>query len=387
MELSADQQIIETLSKAKKVLIALPQYLTADCVASGLALALFLKKMEKDVEVASSGKLPENLKFLPAANLLKSELAASKSLVVVVDTSVKKLDEISYQSTDNKVEIYLKAKEDMLTAQDISFNSEKFPVDAIVALESKSLGDLGTLFEQNTDLFFETPKINIDNHPGNEYFGAINLVDVTASSVAEILSGLFEKFENQLVDEDIATCLLTGIITKTNSFQHVHTTPKAFLKASELIALGGRQQEVVKNIYKTKSLPFLRLWGRCLARLKMPDSLPAVYSLLNMNDFAKAGAEPKDLPGVLKELVSNISHYKVVAVISELAEKEVKFLASAHIQVDAEKFLRQMGGNGKVLENGSNGQFKILDISFSDVSLADAEQKFLEAVKLVAGSM
>src|SRR6202042_3084276 len=129
--------------------------------------------------------------------------------------------------------------------------------DLIIVLEAGSLENLGKIYEQHTDVFFETPKINIDNKANNEYFGAINLVDVTATSVAEILAELLQKYEDQLIDEDVATCLLAGIISKTHSFQHVLTTPKAFLKASELVALGGRQQEVVKHIYKTKSLPLL----------------------------------------------------------------------------------------------------------------------------------
>ena len=121
-------------------------------------------------------------------------------------------------------------------------------MDLIIALEAHSLEDLGGLYEHNADLFFETPKINIDNNPENEYFGAVNLVDVTATSVAEILTGLLQEYEAQLLDEDIATCLLTGIISKTQSFQDVQTTPRAFLKASELVSLGGRQQDYKKYL-------------------------------------------------------------------------------------------------------------------------------------------
>ena len=147
--------------------------------------------------------------------------------------------------------------------------------------------DLGSLNEHNADLFFETPKINVDNKAENEYFGAINLVDVTATSVAEILAGLLQEYEAQLLDEDILLpCLLTGIISKTQSFQHVQTTPRAFLKASELVALeGGRQQEIIKNIYKTKPLSLLKLWGRALARMKIQEDIKAIHSVPTGVDF------------------------------------------------------------------------------------------------------
>ena len=57
MEISPQQQIFEQIRKSKKILIALPQNLTADSLASGLALKLFLNKQEKDVLLASSRKV------------------------------------------------------------------------------------------------------------------------------------------------------------------------------------------------------------------------------------------------------------------------------------------------------------------------------------------
>ena len=300
--------------------------------------------------------------------------------MVTLDTSIKKLEEISYETRDNKVEIFLKPKFGEFTAEDITFGRDKFPLDLIITLETKSLEDLGKLYEQNTDLFFETPKINIDNSSANEYFGAINLVDVTSTSVAEILAGLFSQYEEQLVDEDVATCLLAGIIAKTHSFQHVQTTPKAFLKASELVSLGGRQQEIIKNIYKTKSLPLLKLWGRALARMKTLDQPNAVYSVLNAVDFEKAEGSAADVMLVLKEFVDNIGSYKIIALITEAEKGNITFSAAVHEQIPAETFLQSLGLGGKIF-NFQFGNYKVLQIDSIQSSLEELENKFLEALK------
>ncbi len=379
MEQNIEQQIFEQFSKANKILIALPEAVTADALASSLALALFLKRLDKDVEVLTSGVLPENLSFLPGYQLIKSDISSGKSLVVTVDTSVKKLDEISYQVHDGKVSIYLKPKDGSFTPEDVSFSTEKFPVDLLVAVECRSLESLGQLFEKHADLLFGIPKINIDNKAGNEYFGAINLIDINASSVAEIISSLFEKYETQLVNEDIATCLLTGIITKTDSFQHVQTTPKAFVKASELISLGGRQQEVIKNIYKTKSLPMLKLWGRALARLKVNDNLQAAYSALNLGDFEKAGASEKDLPEVLKELLDNISGYRLVALFSERPDGGVSGILAVHPQIDMDVLVQQIHGLD-LSKDGNLGAFKVCRLVLPKTSLLEAETKLVDAL-------
>ena len=380
MELSTEKQIIDQLTRANKVLVALPQVLTADSVASGLALTQFLKKLDKDAVLVSSGQLLENLKFLPQADSLSSNVKAGKSLVINVDTSQRKLEELSYQSVDQRAQIFLKADVGTFEATDISFTADKFPVDVIVVLDAKSLEDLGALFEKNTDLFFETPKINIDNKPGNEYFGAINFVDIAASSVAEILASLFEKFENQLVDENIATCLLAGIVTKTQSFQHAQTTPKAFLAASQLVALGARQQEIVKQLFKTKSLALLKLWGRTLARLQTKAENSLVYSLLSNADFEKAGAGEWELPAVLQDLQDTVSGYNIVAILAEVEADKIRFLAAVHPQVKAEELVKAVGVEGKVTDLPP-GPYKIIEAEFSGVSLAEAENKFLGAIQ------
>ena len=383
MELSVERQIFEQIKRSSKILILLPEVLNTDSLASGLALRLFLLKLQKDVTVVSSGKAEESLKFLPGVGELKEKFASGKSLVITLDTAVKGLEEISYHTAEDKVHIYKKPKSQEFNSEDLSFSREKFPVDLIISLDAMSLEDLGKIYENNTDLFFETPKINIDNKPGNEYFGSINLVDVAATSVAKILAGLLQKYEEQLMDADTATCLLAGIIAKTGSFQHVQTTPRAFLKASELVAIGGRQQEVVKNIFKTKSLPLLKLWGRALAKMKLLEDSKVLYSLLNFNDFEKSECTNSEVLPILKEFLDNISDYKIVGLITEGVKASVVITAAVHEQIPAEQFLQNLGGKGKIF-NFNSGNYKVLQIEARQASLEETENKFLEAVKTLS---
>jgi nanoRNase/pAp phosphatase (c-di-AMP/oligoRNAs hydrolase) len=379
MELAIFEQIFEQIKKSQKVLIALPENLTTDSLSSGLAMWMFLNKLKKDVVVVSSGQPGSNLKFLPNLAVLQKHLKSGNSLVISLNTATKKLDEISYQVSEEEqnVRVYLKSKNSEFTKEDISYSVEKFPVDLIITLGAKSLEDLGLLIEQSADIFFETPKVNIDTKTDNEYFGQLNLVDVTATSVAEILAELLQKYEENLVDEDMATCLLAGIIEKTGSFQHVHTTPKSFLKASELVALGARQQEVIKHIYKTKPLSLLKLWGRTLARMKINEDKKVVYSLLNQNDFEKAQSDFNDLMPTLVEFVDNLNDYKIVAILAEGSNGQIKFLAAVHNQIIPENLAVKFGG--KILEKNIGG-YKIIEQNLTSGNLEDLEKVFLESV-------
>jgi len=244
---------------------------------------------------------------LPHVSEIKHELEASQSFVISVNTSQAALDELSYEAKPDRVDIFLKPKTGKFSQTDVSFKSARFPYDLIITLHTPSLDNLGEIYEKNTDLFFETPIINIDHHPNNEYYGQINHVDLTATSTAEIVANLIEEFESGLMDESIATSLLTGIIVETNSFQHVKTTPKAFLKASQLIAQGGRHQDIIRELYKTKSISLLKLWGRALARLREIKELSMAYSIVNFQDIEKTAAKPEDISGVMKELVVSLT--------------------------------------------------------------------------------
>ena len=379
MDTAISQQIFDQFSKATKVLIAVPANLSPDSVASAAALKLYLHKLGKDADIVSALKPSQELEFLPSIDQFHETIPSGKGLVVSLNISQKQVDEISYQTQGEKLNIFITAKQEPFSAQDVSVAIEKPAYQVAVILDCVSLEDLGEIFEQQADIFFNTPKINIDNKAENEYFGAINFIDINASSIAEMLSDLFDSAEQPSMDEDIATCLLMGIIAKTNSFQDVHTTPKVFMKASALVAAGGRQQEVVNHIYKTKPLPLLRLWGRALARLKVADNVPVMYSMLNLSDFGKSGSSDHDLELVIKELLENTSSYKIIAVLAEQMGGGTKIIIALHSQVDVKKLEQAFG---VPLEHFLDlpGNFSAYESSFADTPFQTIEKKFLDSV-------
>jgi phosphoesterase RecJ-like protein len=179
------------------------------------------------------------------------------------------------------------------------------------------------------ELFYETPIINIDHLPSNENFGQINLVETPATSSCEVIYDVVSTlFPNQL-NEDIATMLLCGIIEKTDCFKRTSVTPKSLSIASKLIDAGARREEIITNLYQTKTISMLRLWGRSLARLKNEGGV--YWSLLNGDDFAKAQASAKELPLVMADLVSYIPNADVVILIAETKKDTVNVFAQSKV--------------------------------------------------------
>jgi len=107
------------------------------------------------------------------------------------------------------------------------------------------------------------PTINIDHHPDNTFFGDINIVDKSKSSVAELMYDFFKTL-NWPINRNIATCLLTGIITDTGSFLHSNTQSSTLQAAAELMRKGALTDKIISHTYKNKSPKILQAWGRAM---------------------------------------------------------------------------------------------------------------------------
>ena len=336
------KQVAEKLNSSSSILIVLPSVPSPDAIASGLALANFLKRMEKDaVVVASDASLNNQVDFLVGFDQVLREMNVSKSFVIKISTKRSGLSELSYKKESDHLAIHLKAKNSDFTSDDVTFATSKFPYDAVVVLGAPSLDNLGVFYSKNAELFFETPVINIDFKGANQGFGQFNLVEVNASSISEIVYDLILQIEQEFVDEHVATSLLTGIIAETNSFQNNRTTPQSFVKSSRLINSGAKQQDIINQLYKNKSMGFLKLWGTVLATLKHEPENSLAYSAVNRGDLEKAGATLVDSASIIKEMVQQLAFVKIHLFLIETAAQQTQVYVSAPVSFDLRSVFAQ----------------------------------------------
>jgi phosphoesterase RecJ-like protein len=128
---------------------------------------------------------------------------------------------------------------------------------------------------------------------------------------------MFDRWNRNLMDEPVATALLAGMISKTQSFRTPNVTPKTLETASKLIAMGAKREEIVHGLWRTKSVPTLRLWGRALARLEIDRTLGLVWTKLSREDFLAAGAPDNALDGIVSDLVAYAPEAKVIVLVHE----------------------------------------------------------------------
>ena len=199
--------------------------------------------------------------------------------------------------------------------RDFSFIPARFKYDLVIVLGSPDKESLGKIYEENPDIFYEVPVVNIDHHPENDKFGQLNILEITASSTAEILTEILERIAFDALDENIAQCLLLGIIEATNSFQRKNTTPKALQLSAMLMGCGANQQEIVRHLYKTQPFHLLKLWGRIMARLTWEDTLNVIWAPVFLDDFVQSRSNPRDASLILEKIRDNYAAGRIFMVL------------------------------------------------------------------------
>ena len=347
MARETNTQIKELLQKSKKILITTAKEATGDGLASSLALFLFLKKINKNCEIIIDDfTLPKEYAFLPQAEEVKKEAARLKKFVISLNTAQTGIEELSYDLDGQNLKIYVSPKQGVFTPEDLKFATSEFTYDLIIVLNTSDLESLGKLYDHHRDLFYQLPVINIDHQPTNEQYGHLNLTDMTAASTSEIVFALINDWPEKMLDEKIATCLLTGLISATRGFRTTNVTPRTLAAAGELIKLGANRQNIINQLYQTKTIDTLKLWGRLLARLQYDPQTKLVSSKLNPFDFTESNTTAKDLNGVVDELIAHNPLAELIIIFYQIEAGQSQVLAKSLSSANLLNLLRPFAPQG-----------------------------------------
>ena len=373
--LSSYDQIKNQIEAAQNILILTRQKPTDESVAASWGLFHLLKNLGKNPTVFEHNSHAEKMNFLKIPEKMEKEIVGARDFVLSFSTKYNKIIDFRTEEKEGAFEIYVTPEKETIDPRDFSFIPAKFKYDLVLIIGCANLEQLGSIREKNSDLFFEVPIVNIDNTSANENFGQLNLVDLTASSISETVSELAKNIAEKNIDEKCAECFLTGIISATSNFQSGRTTPQTFLTASWLIEKGADQQRIIRHLMKTQSFPFMKLWGRVMARLNWNEKLKFVWSLVSIEDFVQSRTNHADLPLILERIKDNFSAGNVFAIIYSEALKKNIALVSSNDRKIIERLEKNSGGET------ING---LLSIIFENLDILDAEKNLLKKLKKIA---
>lgn len=214
--------------------------------------------------------------------------------------------------------------------------------DTIVVLDS---GDLR--YNGIAPYVVGTPHtiINIDHHATNEQYGQFNLVNIGASSTAEILYHYF-RANGVHINQKMATSLLTGLTTDTGNFTNAATSSSALNASGELIRSGGNMNLVTHETLKNKSIDALRLWGTVLGRLEKDARTGITHTFLTQQDLLDFHVPDNESEGIANFL-NNLEDNHIALILKELPNNQVKgSFRTTKDDVDVSALAKKLSGGG-----------------------------------------
>lgn len=188
-----------------------------DAIGSGLALVYMLQSMGKYAIFLLDDKLPVKYSFIPFFNEIR-------------------------RPKDMKEERYRN----------------------IFVLDSSNLLRVGKVQEIFTTKY---EIINIDHHPDNDRFGAINWVEEESAATGELLFKLASYLKIK-IDKNLATLLAVAIITDTGSFQYSNTSPFTHYTMARLLEEGADSTAIIQEVYGNYSLKEIHLYALVLGSME-----------------------------------------------------------------------------------------------------------------------
>ena len=218
--------------------------------------------------------------------------------------------------------------------------------DLIIALDAGDASRLGQAF---TALPEPAPTlINIDHHITNTRFGQVNLVVPEANATVEILFELFPALGIDLT-EDLAVCLLSGLVTDTLGFRTAGVSANTLRIASELVDAGANLYKVTTKALTLKPMSTLLIWQKGLNNMCLEDGL--LWTSINSAEREEAGHHGSSSFG-LGNMLAEAYQAPVSVVLVEMADGRVSVGFRCRPPYRVSELAKSLGGGGHHLAAG-----------------------------------
>lgn len=189
--------------------------------------------------------------------------------------------------------------------------------------------------------------VTIDHHVQSDQRGKVKILEPAFSSASEIVYHWL-KYKNIKIDKDIATCLLSGIISDSGGFRHVSTSSQTLNIVSELLSLGVSLNKITRQTLTIdKPLDFSRAWGQVLSRTKLDEKTNLAYSWVTFDDLNRAKINLVDFDGITN-LISTSSPVNLGLFLVEYEKGKIKgsLRSEPYKGKDVVKIAKVLGGGG-----------------------------------------
>ncbi|MGA9270013.1 MAG: bifunctional oligoribonuclease/PAP phosphatase NrnA [Lutimonas sp.] len=310
------QRLKEVLNSPKRISIVTHRNPDGDAYGSSLALYFYLMKLGHEVHVVSPNDCPAFLKWMPGQ------------------------DDITIFEHDLK------------SGSNILENSE-----VIFALDFNALHRLGDMmgsFMETLNPFY----VMIDHHQEPDDFADISYVDPTICSTSQMVYHFMDAMGDlELLDDKIATCLYTGILTDTGSFRFPATDSTTHRIVADLLDHGANNSEIYRKIHDVNTYDRLQLLSRALYNLVVLKKYHTAYITLSQNELNRYNFQRGDTEGFVNYALSlrNVSFAAIF--IEDKKQKIIKISFRSSGTFSVNEFARKhFNGGGHINAAGGRSE-------------------------------
>ncbi|WP_160135889.1 DHH family phosphoesterase [Chryseobacterium sp. c4a] len=304
---------INTLLTPENKIVILTHYNPdGDAIGSSLGLKHYLKAKGIYAEVIVPNDFPKFLKWMPE----------SKKIIIA--------------------EYKRKLAADMIAAADVIF-----------CLDFNSPSRIGLLGDWLVKA--QGKKILIDHHQQPEPFDFV-YSDTVIPATSQMIYHFIEAMEDEkLVNQDMAECMYTGIMTDTGGFRFRSTSATTHRIIANLIEKGADPAMITSNTWDTNTVSRLHLLALVLGRIEVVNEGRVAILSLTRNELKEFGFQKGDTEGFVNYGLS-IAGVKMSAFFMEdLYEDFIKISFRSKDDVDVNQFSRKyFNGGGHI--NAAGGK-------------------------------
>jgi len=228
------------------------------------------------------------------------------------------------------------------------------PADAVIVMEC---GDVQRTGVEGLDRGFI---INIDHHPGNTLFGAVNWLDLSAAACGEMVFDLVTELGVAL-SAQIATHVYIAILTDTGAFHYSNITPRTFDICRRCVEAGVNPPAVARNIFDSNNLARLKLYGAVLHHMQLDPTGRIATVWVDRQLARDCGGTYEDTEGLVN-LPLTVRDIVAVAFFKESGDGEWRVSMRSKGEINVNVVAQQFGGGGHTNASGCSARGAFVDL-------------------------
>lgn len=247
-DIDSRKQIVDKVKDNSNILVIVNSSPSVDELSAALGLTLLVNKMNKHGTAIFSGDIPPAINFLDPEKTFENTVDSLRDFIIALDK--EKADHLRYKVEGDMVKIFITPYRTTITDADLDFSQGDYNVELVLAINVKSEADLDKALAAHGKILHDATVASISLASDKSNLGGIAWIDGTASCYSEMIVALSDamKDSKNLVDEQISTALLTGIVAATERFSNNKTSSRIMTMAAQLMAAGANQQLIATQL-------------------------------------------------------------------------------------------------------------------------------------------